>query len=90
LLLKTPIGQEHVLHEAGFRAMPGSDTFAVPSEAELAAIEKPFELKHWLGKLVNDRSRRDSILGAVVLLFIMLFMLGLVSSLAMWLSGLLP
>ena len=90
LLLKTPIGQEHVLHEAGFRAMPGSDTFAVPSEAELATIGKSFELKHWLGKLANDASRRQSMVGVVVLLLVMLFMLGVVKAIAIGLSSLLP
>ncbi|WP_428938603.1 sodium:solute symporter family protein [Fontivita pretiosa] len=32
LLLKTPIGQEHVLREAGFREVPGRDTFELPIE----------------------------------------------------------
>src|SRR5438067_10170652 len=27
LLLKTPIGQEHVLRKAGFRELPGNDTY---------------------------------------------------------------
>jgi Na+/proline symporter len=34
LLLKTPIGQEHVLREAGFRELPGNDTYEMPIDAE--------------------------------------------------------
>jgi Na+/proline symporter len=33
LLLKTPIGQEHVLREAGFRELPGNDTYEMPIDA---------------------------------------------------------
>ena len=36
LLLKTPIGQEHVLREAGFVEVPGRDTFELPEKAPLA------------------------------------------------------
>jgi len=90
LLLKTPIGQEHVLHEAGFLAMPGSDTFAIPSEKELATSETPFELKRSLDKLVLSTSRRDSMIGVVVLMLVMLFMLGIVKTISTWLSSLLP
>lgn len=90
LLLKTPIGQEHVLREAGFQAMPESDTFAVPSEAELAKYKQHFELKHWLDRLVNDASRRQSIVGVVVLVSVMLAMVGFVKALSMGLSSLLP
>jgi solute:Na+ symporter, SSS family len=30
LLLKTPVGQEHILRDAGFREMPGNDTYEMP------------------------------------------------------------
>jgi hypothetical protein len=33
LLLKTPVGQEHVLREAGFRELPGNDTYEMPIDA---------------------------------------------------------
>jgi Na+/proline symporter len=48
LLLKTPIGQERVLHEAGFRELPGRDTYEMPvdvargdREAELDPDQQP-------------------------------------------------
>src|SRR6185295_13234148 len=34
LLLKTPVGQEHVLREAGFRELPGNDTYELPVDSE--------------------------------------------------------
>jgi Na+/proline symporter len=34
LLLKTPVGQEHVLREAGFRELPGNDTYEMPIDAK--------------------------------------------------------
>ena len=34
LLLKTPIGQEHVLREAGFVELPGNDTYEMPVDAK--------------------------------------------------------
>ena len=34
LLLKTPIGQEHILHQAGFRELPGRDTYEMPVDVE--------------------------------------------------------
>jgi len=38
LLLKTPIGQEHVLDKAGFVKLPGNDTYELPVDAnQLAA-----------------------------------------------------
>jgi Na+/proline symporter len=33
LLLKTPVGQEQVLRDAGFRESPGSDTFDLPERS---------------------------------------------------------
>ena len=33
LLLKTPIGQEHVLRDAGYKELPGNDTYEMPVDA---------------------------------------------------------
>jgi Na+/proline symporter len=34
MLLRTPIGQEHVLRQAGFREVPGNDTYELPAADE--------------------------------------------------------
>jgi hypothetical protein len=39
LLLKTPIGQEHVLEKAGFVKLPGNDTYELPIDAKPTRAE---------------------------------------------------
>jgi Na+/proline symporter len=45
LLLKTPVGQEQVLRDAGYRELPGNDTYEMPIDAkppfEVQPIEQP-------------------------------------------------
>ena len=46
LLLKTPIGQEHVLEQAGFVKLPGNDTYELPVDAKAEPAE-PSELREF-------------------------------------------
>ncbi len=89
LLLKTPIGQEHVLHEAGFQAISGTDTYALPATPQAGAIHPSFPMSLWLSKIDSRASHRQSIVGFVVLVLITLLMLMMVKLMANWLSGLL-
>jgi Na+/proline symporter len=44
LLLRTPIGQEHVLREAGFRELPGNDTYEMPIDADEEVEGRGFDV----------------------------------------------
>lgn len=93
LLLKTPVGQEHILREAGFPELPGADTFDlpadVPHERQSASVGEALP-GSWsapcLAKINNVTSRRQSIYGFIALTFVTLAMLAGVKLMAMWLS----
>jgi len=90
LLLKTPIGQEHLLREAGFREVPGNDTFEMPLE-DVAGDSDSFEhgapsLDSLFDRIDNRRSRRQSIFGFVALLFVVLSLIIGILILADWLA----
>jgi len=90
LLLKTPIGQEHLLREAGFREAPGNGTFEMPLE-ELGGDSDSLEhgtpsLESLFDRIDNRLSRRQSINGFVALLFVVLSMVVGILILADWLA----
>ena len=82
LLLKTPIGQEHVLLEAGFSAMPGTNTFAPP-----AGVESRQDLDRYVDRIDQTRQRHEAVYGFVALVSVVLGMLAAVVFLARWLAG---
>jgi Na+/proline symporter len=104
MLLKTPIGQEQVLRDAGFRESPGNDTFDLPAPrgqeprgfsvvgveepmvATAVAIETETKLERPELQLAVQKARRQSIIGFVSLIFVVLGMLGGMVLLARWLS----
>ncbi len=82
LLLKTPIGQEHVLLEAGFSAMPGTNTFAPP-----AGVESRQDLGQYVDRIDQARQRHEAVYGFIALVLVVLGMLAAVVLLARWLAG---
>jgi Na+/proline symporter len=99
LLLKTPIGQEHVLREAGFQESQGTDTFDLPLDPQTcsqasspsttairALPKRSFQLSQWLSKIDSQASRRQSVIGFVVLTLATVLMLVGVIEMANWLK----
>jgi Na+/proline symporter len=94
LLLNTPIGQEQILREAGFRQTPGHDTFEMPEPTKLPSgtadednagrtLRRIVEL---VGLIEKRQSRREAIIGVVVLILVVVAMIAGVLLLANWLS----
>lgn len=90
LLLKTPIGQEHILREAGYQSISGTDTFALPVDSQHAPSDRPFQMSHWVSKLDLRESRLQSIVGFLVLVVLTLVLVAAVKQMAVGLSKLLP
>ena len=111
LLLKTPIGQEQVLREAGFRELPGNDTFELPVDAqpeprcfEVVSAYSPPESAAGLATAVATQptqqititqaarqidahqSRRQTLVGVIIMCLLVALMLAGVKLLASWLS----
>jgi Na+/proline symporter len=111
MLLKTPIGQEQVLRDAGFREQPGNDTFDLPPDdapaargfevivegsgngapaaggAAVATIVAPARVtqKEALEQALGE-SRRQGLVGFIVLIGVVVVMLGGMWALAAWLK----
>lgn len=83
LLLRTPIGQEDVLREAGLIEIPGTATFEFPRDRELAAIDD----SDFLTGIDRREAKRQNVIGFLVVTAIMLVMLGAMVVIARWLSG---
>jgi Na+/proline symporter len=83
LLLKTPIGQEHVLREAGFRQLAGDDTFDLPAADEAAGSP----LAAWLPRIDRRESLRQATYGVIAMAAVVVVMLGSVILLAGWMAG---
>ncbi len=84
LLLKTPIGQEEILHKAGLKEIPGTGTFeltAVTSSTEMPDIKTISE------GIDYQRSRKQSIYGFVIISLIVIVLLVAVKILAWWLAN---
>lgn len=81
LLLKTPIGREEELRQAGLVEVPGTGTFEAPPAAPAAADEK--DSRHW----EFAKPARSTVVGFLVVTAIMLAMLGGVKLLADGLAG---
>jgi Na+/proline symporter len=80
LLLRTPIGQEHVLREAGLVEIPGTGSFEEPALVPYTADSAPA-----LSPL--GRPSRPAVCGLVVVGVIALGLVGLVRLVAWWLAG---
>jgi Na+/proline symporter len=110
MLLKTPVGQEQVLRDEGFRESPGNDTFDLPerselsrgfpvigvAEAEFASPENGVATATMvaapkaassadLQKAIKD-ARRQSLVGFVALIGVVIVMLVAMILLAKWLA----
>jgi hypothetical protein len=82
LCLKTPIGQEHVLREAGFVERPGGGTFDLPPD-----VESRQDLASYVARIDRRQVRKEAIYGFVAITAVMLGLLGSVILLARWLGG---
>jgi Na+/proline symporter len=96
LLLRTPIGQEDLLRRAGLTQIPGTGTFEyvcedVPKAAKLADAKFPGPTTEAeeIACLEPDlrQSRKESRIGAGVMLLVTLGMLAAVICMANWLRG---
>jgi Na+/proline symporter len=91
LLLSIPVGREDVLHKAGLVEIPGTGTFDI-SQEELRREEMPGSETSLLdlakeAQVEMAASRRQAILGFVLVLVAMLAILGATKLMAMWLGG---
>lgn len=80
LLIRTPIGQEQALRDAGLVEIAGTGTFEDPGTGnmkDLAQAEQTLDL---------SRSRRESVSGFIWLIFIALALLAMVWGLSRWLA----
>lgn len=80
LLLKTPVGQEHVLREAGFRELPGNDTYEMPT-----ILTPRLTIEEARARIDNRAARRQSIAGFVAMTMVVVVLLVGMNILAQWL-----
>jgi hypothetical protein len=82
-LLRTPIGKEETLQEAGLVEMPGTQTFELgPVTAPAGGADtKP------RGAWEIPRPGRPAVVGFIVIAALMMGMLGAINLLANWLAG---
>ncbi len=82
LLLKTPIGQEEILHKVGFREIPGTGTYELPPEAD-----QDFDYDAAIRKIDFRETRKHAWYGFVLLILVVLLLIGSVTWLAGWLAN---
>jgi SSS family transporter len=82
LMLKTPIGQEDVLRNAGLVQIPGTETFELPESASERESASPV-----VQKTSFPVTRRQSIFGFAAVSVIVVVMLGSMNALASWLAN---
>ncbi len=75
LLLRTPIGQEQILHDAGLMEIPGTGSFEEPPPDRSAPIPK-------LGPL---RPSRATVWGTIIVAVIAVLLIAMIKLTAMWL-----
>lgn len=83
LLMKTPIGQEHVLREAGLIEIPGTATFELPSDDLSGDVDEAT----LLSQLDRSESKKQNVVGFFVVTAMVLALLGAMMGIAKWLSG---
>lgn len=81
LLLRTPIGQEQVLRDAGLVEIPGTGSFEDPAEDNRRDVESAGTLR-----LPSAAPSRQTVYGFVWVAAIALALIGLVKLLAYWLQ----